>query len=83
MRKSFLLLILFYQKCISPLFPNCCRFYPTCSEYAKGAISRFGIIKGTWLSFWRIMRCHPFYHGDFHDPVPEKKKTDKTEGLKD
>jgi len=65
-----LLMIRFYQRFISPLFPASCRFYPTCSSYAFEAVSRFGFIKGGWLSLKRIFRCQPFCKGGI-DPVPE------------
>lgn len=65
-----ILFINFYQSCISPLFPSCCRFHPTCSEYGKIAIGRFGIIKGSFLTFRRILRCRPG-GGNGYDPVPE------------
>ena len=57
---------------MSPLTPPCCRFSPTCSEYALEAIEKYGAAKGGWLAFKRIMRCHPFHFGehDFYDPVP-------------
>ena len=70
MKKVFMLLIRFYQKAISPHFPGCCRFRPTCSAYAYEAIEKYGICKGGWLAFRRLMRCHPFYKGDPFDPVP-------------
>lgn len=70
MKKVFLLLIRFYQRCISPAFPAKCRFYPTCSVYAYEAISKYGALKGGWLAFKRLLRCHPFNHGDSYDPVP-------------
>ena len=70
MKKVFMLLIRFYQKAISPHFPACCRFRPTCSAYAYEAIEKYGICKGGWLAFRRLMRCHPFYKGDPFDPVP-------------
>jgi uncharacterized protein len=70
-KKLFLLLINFYQVCISPLFGSCCRFTPSCSEYTKIAISRFGILKGIKLGFNRIKRCRPG-GGYGYDPVPEK-----------
>lgn len=61
-------LIRIYQK-ISSLKPPVCRFYPTCSEYTKQAIIKYGIIKGVWLGMKRILRCHPFNEGGY-DPVP-------------
>lgn len=68
-RKIFILPIRFYQLCISPLFPPCCRFTPTCSQYALEAIMRHGVIKGSWLALRRILRCHP-WGGSGYDPVP-------------
>lgn len=66
-----LLLIKLYQVCISPLFPSCCRFIPTCSEYGVIAIERFGLIKGGFLTIKRIIKCRPgSTYG--YDPVPEK-----------
>lgn len=70
MKQIALLLIRFYQRCISPLFPAKCRFYPTCSAYAFTAIERFGLIRGGWLALRRILKCHPFHPGGV-DPVPE------------
>ena len=68
-KKSVILLIKFYQFCISPLLPKSCRYLPTCSEYAVLAITKYGIIRGLYLSIKRILRCHPFgRHG--YDPVP-------------
>ena len=63
-----------YRNCLSPLKPPCCRFYPTCSEYARTAITRFGLLHGGWLSLRRLLRCHPFYFGSACDPVPEPRK---------
>ena len=70
MKKLLLLLIRFYQKAISPHFPACCRFRPTCSAYAFEAIQKYGVWKGGRLAFRRIMRCRPLYEGDVFDPVP-------------
>ncbi|NLB16311.1 MAG: membrane protein insertion efficiency factor YidD [Clostridiales bacterium] len=61
-----------YQKFISPLKPPCCRFTPTCSEYAVNALKEWGFIAGTVLSVWRILRCNPFGRGGY-DPVPENR----------
>lgn len=70
MKKVFLALIRFYQRCISPAFPARCRFYPSCSAYAYEAISKYGAFKGGYLALRRFLRCHPFYKGDWYDPVP-------------
>lgn len=70
MKQVFLALIRFYQRSISPLSPPRCRFTPTCSQYAWEAISKYGAIKGGWLALRRLLRCNPFYKGDFFDPVP-------------
>ncbi len=60
--------ILFYQKLISPILPTSCRFYPTCSDYSRQAIEKYGLARGCWLGMKRILRCHPFYPGGY-DPV--------------
>ena len=64
------LLIRFYRKFISPLKKPCCRFTPTCSQYALDAVREFGVIFGLSLTVWRILRCNPFCKGGY-DPVPE------------
>lgn len=70
MAKLFLLLVNFYRYAISPLFPSRCRYYPTCSSYAKEAIIKYGAWTGGKLAIKRILRCHPWgSHGV--DPVPE------------
>ena len=66
----FILLIKFYQLCISPLKPPTCRFTPTCSQYALEAFRKYGPLKGFWLSLKRILRCHP-WGGSGYYPVPE------------
>lgn len=63
-------LIAGYQRFISPLFPSCCRYYPSCSAYAKEAVRRFGVLKGGYLAIGRILRCNPLFPGGV-DPVPE------------
>ena len=70
MKHLLLAFIRFYQRRISPALPSQCRFRPTCSAYAFQAISKYGAIKGGWLAIRRLLRCHPFYKGDFYDPVP-------------
>lgn len=63
------MLVRFYQVCISPLKPACCRFTPTCSAYAIEALRKHGPIKGLLLTIWRILRCNP-WGGSGYDPVP-------------
>ena len=70
MKRVLLGLIRFYQKYISPGLPARCRFYPTCSQYALEAITKYGAAKGGWLALKRFLRCHPFYKGSNYDPVP-------------
>ncbi len=69
MKKIFLILIKFYQKFISPMFPPSCRYTPTCSQYTYEAIEKYGIMKGLYLGIKRILRCNPFFPGG-EDPVP-------------
>ena len=76
MKRALLALIRFYQRQISPLFPPCCRFTPTCSQYALEAIQVHGAAKGVFLALKRILRCNPLFPGGY-DPVPEKKKKDR------
>ena len=66
--KLMILLIRFYQKCISPLFPSTCRFYPTCSTYFIQALEKYGVFKGSYLGIKRILRCHPDNPGGY-DPL--------------
>ena len=70
MKRIVLFLIRFYQSCISPMCPGKCRFLPTCSRYAYEAINKYGALKGGWLALKRLLRCHPFNHDDWYDPVP-------------
>ncbi len=70
MKYVLLLPIWLYRKCISPFFPRCCRYYPTCSAYAMQAIQRFGAGKGMLLAAARLLRCHPWAPGGV-DEVPD------------
>ncbi|MDD3714074.1 MAG: membrane protein insertion efficiency factor YidD [Atribacterota bacterium] len=58
----------FYQIFISPSLPSSCRFEPTCSQYARDAIRKYGVLKGGIMALWRILRCHPYSRGGY-DPV--------------
>ncbi|HDI11045.1 MAG TPA: membrane protein insertion efficiency factor YidD [Candidatus Acetothermia bacterium] len=70
MRWLLALLIRFYQLFISPALPHQCRFYPTCSEYAREAILVHGVLRGGWLAVKRIAKCAPWHPGGY-DPVPK------------
>ncbi len=73
LRKTLILLIRAYQLFISPVLGPRCRFHPSCSNYAKNALTQHGIIKGSGLTLWRLLRCHPLTSGGY-DPVPKKTK---------
>ena len=60
-----------YRRLISPLLPSTCRFHPSCSEYALGALREHGALRGSWLAIRRVGRCHPWNEGGL-DPVPPK-----------
>lgn len=78
MKQIAIAIVEFYRKHISPLKPPCCRFIPTCSQYALEAFEEWGFFIGLALTVWRILRCNPFCKGGF-DPVPKRKnkKLDK------
>lgn len=57
-----------YKFALSPLLPSACRFYPTCSDYMREAVERYGTVRGVWKGFCRLLKCHPWHAGGF-DPV--------------
>ena len=61
-------LLAVYKALVSPFLPSACRFEPTCSEYTRAAVEKYGAVKGTWMGVKRILRCQPFCKGG-HDPV--------------
>ncbi len=69
MKKILIFLVKCYRRYISPLKRPCCRFYPTCSQYALEALTKYGALKGSWLALRRILKCHPWHEGGI-DPVP-------------
>ncbi|WP_292994977.1 membrane protein insertion efficiency factor YidD [Nitrosomonas sp.] len=69
MSRLIIAFIKFYQYCISPLSAPSCRFSPTCSQYACEAYAKYGLLHGTRLSIWRILRCNPWSKGGY-EPVP-------------
>ncbi|MDZ4840205.1 MAG: membrane protein insertion efficiency factor YidD [Bacteroidota bacterium] len=71
MKWLFIGLVRIYQKVISPWLPNACRYTPSCSEYAILAIQKRGVIVGSIIGFYRILRCNP-WGGCGDDPVPSK-----------
>ncbi len=67
-KRLFILPIILYQKLVSPILPNTCRFNPSCSEYSKQAILKYGVFYGIFLSFKRLVKCHP-WGGHGNDPL--------------
>lgn len=69
MKQLLMALVRFYRRFISPMRRPCCRFTPTCSQYALEALEKYGALKGSWLALKRILRCNPLCKGGY-DPVP-------------
>ncbi|HXZ95890.1 MAG TPA: membrane protein insertion efficiency factor YidD [Burkholderiales bacterium] len=69
MGRAALTIIALYRFILSPLLGNNCRFAPSCSEYTRDAIVKFGFLKGSWIGLKRILRCHPWNAGGY-DPLP-------------
>ena len=69
MKELALEMIKLYQETLSRVMPPNCRFTPTCSRYTYEAISRFGVVRGSWMGMKRLARCHPLNKGGY-DPVP-------------
>ncbi len=70
MKRLVLSLLGGYKRWISPALPMSCRYVPTCSEYAREAVERHGVLFGAGLAIWRLLRCHPLARGGY-DPVPD------------
>lgn len=68
-----------YQRVLSPVLPARCKYHPTCSEYAVQAVEAFGILRGSALGTWRLLRCNPWSHGGY-DPVSAQKLFRPTSG---
>ncbi len=71
LKRALIALIRFYRTFLSPLKGPSCRFTPTCSQYALDAVTKRGVIVGTWMTVKRILKCHPFHQGG-HDPVVDE-----------
>jgi putative membrane protein insertion efficiency factor len=74
MRELVCLPIKLYQYLISPWIKPCCRYYPSCSQYADTAIKEYGITKGIWMAFKRLLRCHPWSRGGYDPVFPNDEK---------
>jgi putative membrane protein insertion efficiency factor len=61
-----------YQRALSPAMPQRCKYYPSCSEYAVGAVRQYGVLRGVVLAGWRLLRCNPLSNGGF-DYVEDQK----------
>lgn len=80
-KKTLVLIIFHYKKLVSPVLPPSCRFYPSCSDYASGAIEGHGVFKGLYLAALRLLKCHPYHPGGY-DPVPHRERLNAFEPLK-
>lgn len=69
MKRPLLLAIRLYQMVVSPYLPTSCRYAPTCSNYSREAVQRYGAVRGSWMGIKRLARCHPL-GGKGFDPVP-------------
>ncbi len=65
-------LIRAYQRFVSPLLPRRCKYHPTCSAYAVQAIESYGILRGSVLAAWRLLRCNPWSHGGYDPPEAQR-----------
>jgi hypothetical protein len=68
MKSAIQLLLRAYKRYVSPMFLPACRYVPSCSEYAMEAVERYGVLCGSLMAAWRLVRCHPFARGGY-DPV--------------
>ena len=71
-RRLIVVLIRAYQRVVSPMFGRRCKYYPSCSEYAVQAVTKFGILRGLVLAGWRLLRCNPWSRGGY-DPVEDQR----------
>ena len=68
MRKLIVAFLRLYKLAISPMLPSACRYYPSCSDYMRQAVEKYGPVRGVWMGIKRLARCHPFHQGGL-DPV--------------
>jgi hypothetical protein len=72
MNRVLIAVIRVYQYILSPMLGQRCKYYPSCSNYAIGALREHGVLRGTGMAGWRLLRCNPFSHGGY-DPVPPRR----------
>jgi uncharacterized protein len=72
LRSVFVAPLRVYQRIVSPALGPRCKYYPSCSEYAVGAVKRYGILRGAVLAVWRLLRCNPLSHGGVDYPEDQK-----------
>ena len=71
-RRAFVAPITLYRRFISPALPARCKYHPTCSAYAVEAVRSYGVLRGSVLAVWRLLRCNPWSHGGY-DPVERQR----------
>ena len=81
MRAIVVLPIRVYQRAVSPLIPRSCKYHPSCSQYAVDAIGEFGVVRGTILAGWRVLRCNPLSDGGY-DPVERQRLFPRAPGVR-
>jgi len=74
LQRPLLFLLRGYRRWISPLFLPACRYVPTCSEYAVEALENFGVVRGSLMALWRLLRCHPLAKGGY-DPAVKRESS--------
>ena len=72
LRELWLLPVWLYRRAVSPALPSRCKYHPSCSAYAVEAVRSYGVIRGTVLAGWRVLRCNPWSHGGY-DPVERQR----------
>lgn len=80
-RRALLGVLWVYQHLVSPMRPPTCRYYPSCSQYAVVAVTRHGVVRGSALAAWRLLRCNPWSAGGVDDVPPARERTHRHVGL--
>lgn len=72
--RAAVLLVRLYQRYVSPMRPPTCKYYPSCSQYAVIALERHGLLRGSALALWRLLRCNPWSRGGVDDVPPARER---------